>query len=330
MNIIDDIIKKAKNQKVRIVLPEYMDNRVMKAASIVLRQNICDIIIIGDKKKLAYIDDYILNNAEIINPESSILTDKIINYLFELRKDKGMSYDEASNLIYNDYMYFACMLVKLGYADGVVSGACHSSANTIRPALQIIKNKSNSELVSAFFLMDIPNCKYGKDGIFIFADAGLNQNPTSLELATIAKDSANSFYLLTEETPKIAMLSHSTKGSAKHPDIDKIVESVTIAHKKYPELILDGELQLDAAIIPEVARLKCPNNILKGEANVLIFPDLDAANIGYKLVERLANAKAYGPICQGLNAPINDLSRGCDIDDIVGVIAITSIQAQKK
>ena len=220
------------------------------------------------------------------------------------------------------------MLVKDGKADGIVSGACHSTSNTLRPALQIIKTSKDAELVSAFFLMCVPNCEYGENGTFIFADSGLEQNPTPDRLASIAQSSAKSFKILVEKEPIVAMLSHSTKGSAKHDDVTKVVEATNIAKEKYPDIKLDGEFQLDAAIVPEVAKLKAPDSEVAGRANVLVFPDLDAGNIGYKLVQRLAKAEAYGPITQGIAKPINDLSRGCSTDDIVGVIAITSVQAQ--
>ena len=239
-----------------------------------------------------------------------------------------MTYDKAKELLLTDYMYYACMLVKLKKADGVVSGACHSTANTLRPSLQIIKTKPDSLLVSAFFLMDVPNCEYGEDGIFVFADSGLEQNPNPERLAAIAASSAESFKLLVEKEPLVAMLSHSTVGSASHPDVDKVVEAVKIAKEKYYNYKIDGEFQLDAAIVPSIAKSKAPNSDVAGHANVLVFPDLDAGNIGYKLVQRLAKAEAYGPITQGIAAPINDLSRGCSADDIVGVVAITAVQAQ--
>ena len=239
-----------------------------------------------------------------------------------------MTYDKAKELLLTDYMYYACMLVKLKKADGVVSGACHSTANTLRPSLQIIKTKPDSLLVSAFFLMDVPNCEYGEDGIFVFADSGLEQNPNPERLAAIASSSAESFKLLVEKEPLVAMLSHSTVGSASHPDVDKVVEAVKIAKEKYSNYKIDGEFQLDAAIVPSIAKSKAPNSNVAGHANVLVFPDLDAGNIGYKLVQRLAKAEAYGPITQGIAAPINDLSRGCSADDIVGVVAITAVQAQ--
>ena len=264
-----------------------------------------------------------------IDPKISEMTEDLINKFVELRKAKGMTYEEGKNLLLTDYMYYACMLVKDGKADGVVSGACHSSANTIRPALQIIKTAPDTKLVSAFFLMVVPDCEYGSNGTFIFGDAGLEQNPDPEKLAAIAASSADSFKLLVEEKPKVAFLSHSTKGSAKHADVDKVLAAVEIAKRDYPQYEMDGELQLDAAIVPEIAASKAPDSKVAGHANVLVFPDLDAGNIGYKLVQRLAKAEAYGPICQGIAKPINDLSRGCNTDDIVGVVAITAVQADK-
>ena len=329
MSFIERIIERAKGDKKTIVLPESMDKRVMEAASKILANDIANIIIIGTPEEIEESSKgFDISKATIINPYTSELTENLILQLVELRKNKGLTYEDAKKLMLEDYMYYACMLVKAGYADGCVSGACHSTSNTLRPALQIIKTKPNVELVSAFFLMVVPNCEYGSNGTFIFADAGLEQNPDSNKLAAIAASSADSFNLLVEEEPKVAFLSHSTMGSAKHNDVDKVVEAVRIAKEKYPQYKMDGELQLDAAIVPEVAMSKAPNSDVAGRANVLVFPDLDAGNIGYKLVQRLAKAEAYGPICQGIAAPINDLSRGCSADDIVGVVAITAVQAQ--
>ena len=331
MNFIESLKLRAKANKKKIVLPESMDRRVMEAAEIVLKEDIADIVIIGNDDDIAKgAEGLDIGRATIINPANSDLTEKLIQKFVELRKEKGMTYEEANKLLHEDYMYFACMLVKMGYADGVVSGACHSSSNTLRPALQIIKTKPGVPLVSAFFLMTVPNCEYGSNGTFVFADSGLEQNPTSDRLAAIAASSADSFHLLVQEEPVVALLSHSTMGSAKHADVDKVVEAVKIAKEKYPNYLIDGEMQLDAAIVPEVAAFKAPNSTVAGRANVLVFPDLDAGNIGYKLVQRLAKAEAYGPITQGIAAPINDLSRGCSADDIVGVIAITAVQAQGK
>ena len=238
-----------------------------------------------------------------------------------------MTPEEAKKLLTTDYMYYACMMVKMGAADGVVSGACHSTANTLRPSLQIIKTKPGTKLVSAFFMMIVPNCEYGADGTFLFADSGLEQNPDPEKLAAIAISSAESFELLVEKQAKVAMLSHSTKGSAKHADVDKVLAATAIAKELRPDILLDGELQADAAMVPSVGASKAPGSNVAGQANVLVFPDLDAGNIGYKLVQRLAKAEAYGPITQGIAAPINDLSRGCIAEDIVGVVAITAVQA---
>jgi len=269
-----------------------------------------------------------LKKATIIDPNTSSLTQNYIEKLVNLRKDKGMTQEEATKLLLENYMYYACMLVLDKKADGVVSGVHHSTSDTLRPALQIIKTKPNTKLVSAFFIMDVPNCNYGENGVFLFSDCGLNQNPTSSELVDISISSANSFRNLVGKTPYVALLSHSTKGSAKHQDVDKVINATKMLKENYPDYYVDGELQLDAAIVPDVASIKAKDSEVAGHANVLIFPDLDSGNIGYKLVERLAHAKAYGPLTQGINAPINDLSRGCSVDDIVGVIAITAVQAQ--
>lgn len=329
MNFIDTIKERAKQSKKTIVLPESMDVRVIEAAHKVLEEGIADIILIGTDEEINKSSvGFDISRATIINPYTSDLTEDLINQLVELRKNKGMTYDEAKKLLLEDYMYYACMLVKTGRADGVVSGACHSTANTLRPSLQIIKTKPDAMLVSAFFLMIVPNCEYGHNGTFIFADSGLEQNPDPEKLAAIAASSAESFKFLVQTEPKVAMLSHSTMGSAKHADVDKVVEAVRIAKEKYSQYSIDGEMQLDAAIVPSVAQSKAPNSDVAGQANVLVFPDLDAGNIGYKLVQRLAKAEAYGPITQGMAAPVNDLSRGCSADDIVGVVAITAVQAQ--
>lgn len=329
MSFIENIKIRAKKNKKTIVLPESMDERVIEAASIVIKEDIANIIIIGNSDEIKNnFPKYDISEATIIDPNSASFTEEIIEKFVEIRKNKGMTYDKAKEILLNDYMYYACMLVKLNKADGVVSGACHSTANTLRPSLQIIKTREDCDLVSAFFLMVVPNCEYGENGIFVFADSGLEQNPDSSKLASIAGSSAESFKLLVEKEPMVAMLSHSTKGSASHPDIDKVVEAVSIAKSKFPQYKIDGEFQLDAAIVPDIAKSKAPNSDVAGHANVLVFPDLDAGNIGYKLVQRLAKAEAYGPITQGIAAPINDLSRGCSANDIVGVVAITAVQAQ--
>ena len=328
MSFIDNIKLRAKENKKKIVLPESMDKRIIDASEIILKEGIADLIIIGDSSSIN--NDYVCNNATIINPNDSEITDVLINGLYELRKDKGLSIEDAKKLILEDYMYFACMLVKLGYADGVVSGVCHSTSNTLRPALQIIKTASNASFASAFFLMETTSEEIGDHGILIFSDCGLVEYPNALELADIAGMSAYSFKDLVQDEPFVAMLSYSTNGSAKSEFVDKVKEATKLAKEKYSEIKIDGELQLDAAIIPEVASIKTSNSEVAGHANVLIFPNLDAGNIGYKLVERFAKAKAYGPITQGMAAPVNDLSRGSSVDEIVGVVAITAVQAQKK
>lgn len=327
-NIMEQIKSRAKENKKVIVLPETMDKRVLEAADMVLREGVADIILVGREEEITSKSGGLdLSKATIINPYNSEKTDELVEALYELRREKGMTKEQARELLLTDYMYYACMLVKAGIADGAVSGACHSTSNTLRPALQILKTKPGTKLVSAFFLMVVPNCEYGDNGTFLFADSGLEQNPDSERLAAIAASSAESFKLLTGSEPMVAMLSHSTMGSAKHADVDKVVRAVEIAKEEYPQYKIDGELQLDAAIVPSVASSKAPSSEVAGRANVLVFPDLDAGNIGYKLVQRLAKAEAYGPICQGIAKPVNDLSRGCSALDIVGVVAITAVQA---
>ncbi len=331
MGFIDNVKERAKKDKKTIILPESMDRRTFEAAEKVLAEGIADIIIIGTPEQIEENSKGLdISGAKIINPFTYEKTQEYIDLFVELRKKKGMTEEKAREIILNDYAYYGCLMIKSGDADGLVSGACHSTADTLRPSLQIIKTKPGTKLVSAFFVLVVPNCEYGEHGTFIFADSGLNQNPTPEELAAIAESSAESFELLVEKEPIIAMLSHSTKGSAKHPDVDKVVEATAIAKQQYPNLKLDGELQLDAAIVPSVAASKAKGSDVAGKANVLMFPDLDAGNIGYKLVQRLAKAEAYGPITQGIAAPVNDLSRGCSADDIVGVVAITAVQAQAK
>ena len=329
MNFIERIKERARLNKKTIVLPESMDRRVLEAAETVVKEDIANVVLIGKEEDINNLSEGLdLSKVTIINPFTSELTQELITTLYELRKEKGMTLEEAERLLKEDYMYYACMLVKTKRADGVVSGACHSTSNTLRPALQIIKTKPGVKLVSAFFLMVVPNCEYGENGTFIFADSGLEQNPDPEKLAAIAASSADSFKLLVEKEPIVAMLSHSTMGSAKHADVDKVLEATRIAKEQYPEYKIDGELQLDAAIVPEIGKSKAPNSEVAGCANVLVFPDLDAGNIGYKLVQRLAKAEAYGPVCQGIASPVNDLSRGCSASDIVGVVAITAVQSQ--
>ncbi len=331
MTFLESIKSRAKADKKTIVLPESMDRRTFEAAETILKEDIADIIIIGTPEEVSENSKGLdISKAKIIDPFTYEKTEEYLNLFVELRKSKGLTYEEAKKQALSDYMYYACLMVKAGDADGVVSGACHSTANTLRPSLQIIKTKPGVKLVSAFFVMVVPDCEYGADGTFIFADSGLEQNPDPEKLAAIAACSAESFELLTQKEAIVAMLSHSTKGSAKHADVDKVVEATNICKANNPGLKVDGELQLDAAIVPSVGSSKAPDSEVAGKANVLVFPDLDAGNIGYKLVQRLAKAEAYGPVTQGIAMPVNDLSRGCSADDIVGVVAITCVQAQNQ
>lgn len=328
MGFIDVIKERAKKNIQTIVLPETNDKRTLEAANKILEEGIANLVLIGKAEEIAKNSEgYDLSKATIVDPEKSDKLDSYVDLLVELRKNKGMTPEKAKEILTNDYLYFGVVMVKAGDADGMVAGACHATADVLRPSLQILKTAPGTKLVSAFFLMVVPNCEYGANGTFIFSDAGLNQNPNSEELAAIAESSAKSFELLAQEEPIVAMLSHSSKGSAKHADVDKVVEATRIAKEQYPQIKLDGELQLDAAIVPEVGASKAPDSSVAGKANVLVFPDLDAGNIGYKLVQRLAKAEAYGPITQGIARPVNDLSRGCSAEDIVGVVAITSVQA---
>ena len=329
MAFIDVIKEKAKADLKTIVLPEGMDRRTWEAAVEAKKQGLANLIVLADPNEQEKASEGLdLTGIKVINPKNSPKTEEYANLLYELRKAKGMTPEDALRLVTTDYTYYGTLMIKSKDADGLVSGACHSTANTLRPALQIIKTKPGVTLVSSFFLMEVPNCDLGFNGTFVFADCGLEPNPTPEKLAAIAASSAESFEKMVGEKPIVAMLSHSSYGSAKNDDVAKVQEAVGIAKEKYPEYLIDGELQLDAAIVPAVGASKAPGSPVAGKANVLIFPDLDAGNIGYKLVQRLAKAEAYGPVCQGIAAPVNDLSRGCSSDDIVGVIAITAVQAQ--
>lgn len=329
MAFIDVIKERAKADKKTIILPESMDRRTFEAAEEILKEDLANLIIIGTPEEVAANSEGLdISGAVIVNPYTYEKTDAYVDLFVELRKAKGMTPEAARETMLKDYAYYGCLMIKAGDADGMVSGACHSTANTLRPCLQIIKTKPGTKLVSAFFLMEVPDCELGENGTFVFGDCGLNQNPNPEELASIALSSAESFKMLVGKEPKVAMLSHSSKGSAKHADVDKVAEATRIAKELAPELKLDGELQSDAAIVPSVGASKAPGSEVAGQANVLIFPDLDAGNIGYKLVQRLAKAQAYGPMCQGIAQPVNDLSRGCSAKDIVGVVAITAVQAQ--
>ena len=331
MAIIDVLKEKAKADKKTIVLPESEDRRTYEAAAKILKEGIANIVLVGtDEDVKKHGEGLDLTGIQVVDPATSDKTAAYIDKLVELRSKKGMTPEQAKEILLNQYLYYGVMMVKMGDADGMVSGACHSTADTLRPCLQILKTKPGTKLVSAFFLMEVPNCEFGENGTFVFADCGLNQDPNPEELAAIAASSAESFRSLVGAEPKVAFLSHSTKGSAKHALVDKVVEATKIAREQNSDLKLDGEMQLDAAIVPSVGEAKAPGSEVAGHANVLIFPNLDAGNIGYKLVQRLAKAEAYGPVTQGIAAPVNDLSRGCSADDIVGVVAITAVQCQNK
>lgn len=331
MGFIDEIKAKAKADLKTIVLPETEDARTYEAAEAILKEGTARLILIGSEEEVAKNKgNFDITGAQIVDPAKSEKTESYIAKLVELRQKKGMTEEQARELLLTNYPYYGVMMVKMGDADGMVSGACHSTADTLRPCLQILKTKPGTKLVSAFFIMVVPDCEMGENGTFVFGDCGLNQNPNPEELAAIAISSAESFKQLVGAEPRVAMLSHSSKGSAKHDDVTKVVEAVKIAKEEAPDLMLDGELQLDAAIVPSVGASKAPGSPVAGKANVLIFPDLDAGNIGYKLVQRLAKAEAYGPMTQGIAAPVNDLSRGCSAKDIEGVVAITAVQCQSK
>ena len=328
---IDKIKEKARADIKTIVLPETTDKRTLIAASHIIKEGIANIILVGNEEKIldgAGWLDIELDGATIVDPHTTDRLDYYIETLYELRKSKGMTMEKARETLLSDTLTFGVMMVKCNDADGMVAGACHATADTLRPALQILKTAPGTKLVSGFFIMDVPDCEYGYNGTFLFADCGLNQYPNPEELAAIADTSAKSFKNLVGAKAIIAMLSHSTKGSAKHPLVDKMVEATRIAKEQYPNLVIDGELQTDAALVPSVAKSKAPNSDVAGKANVLIFPNLDAGNIGYKLVQRLGKAEAYGPMLQGLAKPVNDLSRGCSWEDVVGVVALTAVQAQ--
>ncbi len=331
MSYIDKIKERTKINKKTIVLPESNDKRTLIAAAKILEEGIANIIMVGNEEKITDGAGWLevdLTGIQIIDPHTTPKLDDYVNLLYETRKAKGMTPEAAREILLKDYLTFGIVMVKAGDADGMVAGACHSTADTLRPALQILKTAPGVKLVSAFFVMDTKFKDLGDDGSFIFADCGLNQDPSPEDLAAIAESSSRSFKALVGPKPVIAMLSHSTKGSAKHALVDKVAEATRIAKEQYPHLVLDGELQVDAALVPSVAKSKAPGSPAGGKANVLIFPNLDAGNIGYKLVQRLGGAEAYGPMLQGIAKPVNDLSRGCSWQDIVGVVALTAVQAQ--
>ncbi|MEA4897280.1 MAG: phosphate acetyltransferase [Christensenellaceae bacterium] len=328
MALIDRIKARACADVKHIVLPEGEETRNIRAAAKIARAGIARITLLGDPAKThEAAGETDLTGVTIVNPATSSKAAAYAEALYEIRKAKGMTLEEARALV-ADPMYYGVMMVKMGDADGLVSGAIHSTGAMLKPALQIIKAKPGMKTVSSCFLMECPDRSFGHDGVMIFADCAVIPSPTAEELANIALGAADSARALAEMEPKVAMLSFSTKGSAKHDLVTKVQEATKIAKQMAPELLLDGELQLDAALVEEIGRLKCPGSPVAGRANTLVFPDLGAGNIGYKLVQRLAGAEAYGPVLQGIAKPCNDLSRGCSVDDIVATVAITAVQAQ--
>lgn len=324
---LDTMIAQAKSDKKTIVLPEGNDIRTLKAAEAILADDIADVIILGNPVEIAAAGCN-LNGARIVDFRTSELRAPYAEKLAELRAKKGMTAEAALELMDNE-LYFGMMMVKMGEADGLVSGACHSTGDVLRPALQILKTAPGAQMVSSFFVMNVPDCDLGHAGTFLFSDCGLEVQPDAERLAQIAINAEAAWRSLIDGAePVVAMLSHSSYGSARNDDADKVVRATALVKELAPELAVDGELQLDAAIVPEIGASKAPASPVAGRANVLVFPDIDAGNIGYKLVQRLAKAEAYGPILQGIAAPVNDLSRGCTAEDIVGVVAITAVQAQ--
>ncbi|MDD6795445.1 MAG: phosphate acetyltransferase [Clostridiaceae bacterium] len=330
MELMNKILEVAKSDKKRIVLPEGNEERTIIASKVINDQGFAYPILIGDDEEIlakARELDVDLTGIEIINPVKSDRLAAYIEGFYELRKKKGMTMEKAEKIV-RDPLYFATMMVKLDDADGMVSGAVHTTGDLLRPGLQIIKTAPGVSVVSSFFIMHVPGSQYGKEGMLLFSDCAVNPNPNDDQLAAIAIATAETASHLCQMDPKVAMLSFSSMGSADHELVTKVRNATEKAKALRPDLNIDGELQLDAAIVEKVAKQKAPGSKVAGQANVLVFPDLQAGNIGYKLVQRFANAEAIGPICQGFAKPINDLSRGCSTDDIVKVVAITAVQAQ--
>lgn len=331
MELMKQIWEMARENKKRIVLPEGEEERTLVAAQKIIEEGVADVVLVGSVEKIKEKASSLgvnLEGIEIEDPETSVNLDRYINEFYELRKSKGMTIEKASKIV-RDPLYFGTMMVKMDDADGMVSGAIHTTGDLLRPGLQIIKTAPGVSVVSSFFIMMVPGSKYGEEGMLLFSDCAVNPNPNSDQLAAIAIATADTAKKLCKVDPKVAMLSFSTMGSADHEVVDKVRLATEKAKELRPDLLIDGEMQLDAAIVKKVADQKAPNSEVAGKANVLIFPDLQAGNIGYKLVQRFANAEAIGPICQGFAKPINDLSRGCSSDDIVKVVALTAVQAQE-
>ena len=330
MKLMNKILEVAKADKKRIVLPEGNEERTIVATEEIYKQGYAHPILVGNREEIlnkATALNADLTGVEIIDPETSENLSKYIEAFYELRKNKGMTMSKAEKIV-RDPLYFGTMMVKLGDADGMVSGAVHTTGDLLRPGLQIIKTAQGVSVVSSFFIMMVPDSVYGEEGMLLFSDCAVNPNPNEDQLAAIAIATAETAKNLCKVEPRVAMLSFSTMGSADHELVSKVRTATEKAKELRPDLLIDGEMQLDAAIVESVASQKAPNSKVAGKANVLVFPDLQAGNIGYKLVQRFAKAEAIGPICQGFAKPINDLSRGCSSEDIVKVVAITAVQAQ--
>lgn len=330
MDLLQKFKDRSKANPQRIVLPEGTEIRTLKAADIILKEKIAKLILIGNKEeifKIASENNLNITEATILDPATSPDMDKYANLLYEIRKDKGMSIEEAKKLAKNP-LYLGCLMIKSGDADGELAGALNTTGNVLRPAFQIIRTLPGIKVVSGAMLVFTPTKQHGENGLLIMADVAVNPNPTAEELAQIAICTGETAKTVAGFEPRIAMLSFSTKGSAKHELVDKVVEATRLAKEMAPNMQIDGELQADAALIPSIAKTKAPQSDVAGRANIFVFPDLQAGNIGYKMVERFSGAQAVGPILQGMAAPVNDLSRGCSVEDIVHMITITATQAQ--